>query len=117
MSESPNPREANRLFYAGLLGLSVAVVIQLVDKDELNTSQLVTVYAYAVAMPLLAAGLIADYASVSGASVPRWMDWLGILGGIAAVVGLGAVFFHFGPGVGVVFTSGCAVVFVLIRLL
>ena len=119
MPDSPdtNPREADRFIYGGLLGLAAAAVIQLSDKDELGTAQLVEVYAFAVAIPLLAIGLVTDYARRSGTSIPAWRDAIGVLAAVAAVVGLGALFFHFQVGVGVLFAAACVVGFFLIRLL
>jgi hypothetical protein len=116
-SPDPHPREADRLIFAGLLGLSAAGVIQLSDKSDLDLAQLVEVYAFAVAIPLLAVGLITDYARRAGTHIPTWRDALGAIGALAAVVGLGGLFFHFGIGPGVVFAAGVLVGFVLIRLL
>ena len=113
----PNPREADRLIYAGLLGLAAASVIQLGDKDELSPPQLVEVYAFAVAIPLLAVGLVTDYARRAGTPIPAWRDALGVLAAGAAVVGLAALFFHFQFGAGVAFAAVCVVGIVLVRLL
>ena len=119
MADAPdtNPREADRLIYAGLLGLAAASVIQLGDKDELGTAQLVEVSAFAIAIPLLAVGLITDYARRAGTPIPAWRDALGVLAAGAAVVGLGALFFHFHFAVGVSFVAACVVGIVLVRLL
>src|SRR5262245_35071969 len=104
-----HPRDADRLIYAGLLGLSAAGVIELVDKDALNTPQLIGVYAFALAIPLLAVGLITDYARRAGTHIPRWRDLLGVIGALASVFGLASLFFHFGVGPGVFFAAGCIV--------
>ena len=119
MSDAPdtNPREADRLIYAGLLGLAAAAVIQLGDKDELSLSQLVEVYAFAIAIPLLAVGLITDYARRAGTSIPAWRDAIGVIAAVAAVVGMGALFFHFQLGVGLAFAAVCIFGIILVRLL
>src|SRR5262245_32318421 len=113
----PHPRDADRLIYAGLLGLSAAAVIQMADKEGLNTPQMVAGYFFALAIPLLAVGLITDYARRGGTFIPWWRDLLGLAGALAAVVGLGALFFHFGIGPGVIFALGCVVGLILVRLL
>lgn len=114
--EAPT-HDADRLIYAGLLGLAAAGVIQLSDKSDLNWPQFIEVCAFAVAMPLLAVALISDYARRAGTHVPRWRDLIGPLGALAAVVGVGALFFHFGLVPGGVFTAGALLGFVLIRRL
>src|SRR5262245_25816766 len=103
----PQPREADRLIYAGLLGLAVAGVLQLVDKDASDLPLLVGAYCFAAAMPLLAVGLVTDYARRTGTNVPRWRDVIGVFGAVATVVGLGALLLHFGVGVCAVFAAGC----------
>jgi hypothetical protein len=119
MSESSesHPREADRLIYAGLLGLAAAGVIQLSDKSDLDIALTIEVWAFAVAIPLLAVGLITDYARRAGTSIPSWRDLIGLAGSLAAVVGLGGLFFHFGTTPGVLFAVCCVVGFVLVRLL
>jgi hypothetical protein len=119
MNESPEspPREADRLIYAGLLGLAAASIVQMLDKEDVDTPQIVAVYAFALAIPVLAVGLITDYARRAGASLPFWRDFIGILGAVSAVIGLGALFFHFGTGIGTVFAGGCLLGVVLVRTL
>jgi hypothetical protein len=89
----------------------------MLDKDNIDTPQIIAVYAFALAIPVLAVGLITDYARRAGASLSPWRDWIGILGAVSAVVGLGALFFHFGLGIGTVFATGCFLGVVLVRTL
>lgn len=114
--ESPS-READRLIYAGLLGLAAASIVQMLDKEEIDTPQCIALYAFALAIPVLAAGLITDYARRAGASLPFWRDLIGILGALSAVVGLAALLFHFGTGIGAVFIGFCLLGFLLVRTL
>ena len=88
----PPPREADRLIYAGLLGLAAASIVQMLDKDAIDAPQIIAVYAFALAIPVLAVGLITDYARRAGASLSVWRDLIGILGAVFAVVGLGVCF-------------------------
>jgi hypothetical protein len=112
-----HPRDADRLIYAGLLGLAAATVIQLGDREALTAAQEVCVFAFALAIPLLAVGLVTDYARRSGAPVAAWRDALGAAGALAAVVGFGSLFFHLGVVVGVLFAACCLLGFLLIRSL
>jgi hypothetical protein len=113
----PHPRDADRLIFAGLLGLSAAAVIQMADKDDLKWPQLISAWCFAVAIPLLAVGLVTDYARRAGTTIPKWRDLLSLAGALAAVCGLGALFFHFGIGVGALFAAVCVAGLVLVRLL
>lgn len=119
MSEVPEsqPRQADRLIYAGLLGLSVAGVFQLVGKETMSEPLLVGAYFFASAVPLLAAGLVTDYARRAGIDVPKSRDVMGLLGAGGAVAGLGSLFFHFGVGPCLVYAAGCVIGFVLVRRL
>jgi hypothetical protein len=116
-SPQPVPREADRLIYAGLLGLAAAAVIQLSEKSDLDLPQIVEIYSFAVAIPLLAVGLITDYARREGTSIPPWRDLIGVTGSLASVVGLGALFFHFQVGTGAVFAAACVLGIILVRRL
>ncbi len=113
----PNPREADRIIYAGLLGLGAAAVIQLAEVGELDIPKTVAVFAFAASIPLLAAGLVADYARNAGTRVPAYYDLVGLLGALGAVTGFGGLFFHFGLWPGVVFVAAVVVALGLIRLL
>ncbi|HVL14913.1 MAG TPA: hypothetical protein VM529_20250 [Gemmata sp.] len=119
MSETPAPnsRDVDRLIYAGLLGLAAASVIQLTERESIAVSQQVAVFAFAAAIPLLTVGLVTDYARRAGVHVPHWRDALGLLASLLAVVGLGAMFFHFGTWPGVVFSVGAILSLLLVRQL
>ncbi len=112
-----NPRDNDRLIYAGLLGLGAAFIIQLIDKTDLDVAQTVGLFSFAVAIPILATGLLTDYERRSGAKIPGWYDLIGLTGVLGVVVGLAAMLFHFGIWVGVTFLSSCALGFILIRRL
>ena len=118
-TDAPHPsvREADRLIYAGLLGLGAACVIQLIDKSDLDLAQEIGIYAFALSIPFLAAGLVADYARQAGTRVPPLYDLVGVLGALGAVVGFGSLFFHFGIGHGVMFAVCVVIAIIVIRRL
>lgn len=112
-----NPREADRLVYGGLLGLGAATVIQLADKADLDIFQLVAVHCFAGAIPLLAAGLVADYARQAGTRIPPLYDLVGLAGAVATVAGFAGLLFHFGNWPGGLFLGLAVVAFGIIRRL
>ena len=110
-----HPREADRLIYAGLLGLAAASVIQLLEQDQLDLASTIGMYVFAAAIPLLAVGLITDYARRAGTHIPLLHEVIGGLGALLAVVGFGALFFHFHVWIGVVFVGFALFSVLLIR--
>ncbi len=119
MAEEPEPhaRDADRLMYAGLLGLAVAGVLQLAEKGAGEPALLVAAYCFAAAVPLLAVGLVTDYARRAGRGVARWRAALGALGAAASVAGPDALMWQLGVGVWAVFTAGSVAGFFLVRSL
>jgi hypothetical protein len=111
------PSDADRLIYAGLLGLSAAGMIQFIerDRDSLDTGLQVALHAFAIAIPLLAVGFVNEYLRSSGRIVSPWRNLAAFAGCLAAVVGLGALFFHLGPVAGLVFAVSVVLAFCLIR--
>ena len=112
-----NPREADRLIYAGLLGLSAASVLGMVEKGAPELPHQVAIHSFAVAIPLLVVGIITDYSRRTGTTIPLWHDLLCLFGAVASVVGLGSLFFSFGLVAGIVFICACAVGFIVVRRL
>lgn len=118
MSTQPANREArehDRLVYGGLIGLGAATVLQLADKTDLDGYHLAAIYSFAGAIPLLAGGLIAEYARQQGRPVARLCDLFGAAGGLGAVAGFASLLFHFGPVPGTLFLGVAAVTFLVVR--
>ena len=110
MSDSQNSSqhwEADRLIYAGLLGVSAGTVIQLLDQAELDIALQVACFCFAIAIPFLAVGLIADHARRAGRTIPGDVEVVALLGAFLAIVGFIALFFHLGAWLGIAF-SVCA---------
>ncbi len=118
MSHEPpptTPRDADRLIYAGLLGLSATSVVEQTGRETLSHGQEMSLYAFAFAIPLLAVGLVTDYARRAGRHIEQWRDLVGLVGAVAAVAGFGCLFFHFGIAIGVTFVVSCALGILLMR--
>jgi uncharacterized membrane protein len=111
------PSDADRLIYAGLLGLSAAGMVQFIerDRDSLDTGLQVAVHAFAIAIPLLAVGFVNEYLRSSGRTVSVWRNLAAFVGCLAAVIGLGALFFHLGAWSGGIFAACVILAFLLIR--
>ena len=105
----------DRFIYAGLLGLGMASILQLFERDEPDLPQLVGVYCQSVAIPLLTTGLIAAYARKIGKDVSGWYNAVGAVGVLAAVCGFGSMIFHYGNGPGIIFAVGSFMGTLMIR--
>jgi hypothetical protein len=116
-SDQPNTPGTDALICAGLLGLVVTATFHLLDKPDLDLPRLVAVYSFALAAPLLSAGLIADYGRRAGRVIPKWCDLAIVLGVVLAVVGFGGLIFHFGAMPGATFVVGVSVCLILARLI
>jgi hypothetical protein len=114
---SEPPQEADRLIYAGLLGLSVAALIQLSDKNtsELDVWLLISLYCYAAAIPFLAVGIVNDFARRMGHVVSRLRDAFGVVGCLLAILALGLLFTHYGVWIGATFAGAMMLAFLIVR--
>jgi hypothetical protein len=92
--EAPSPRGTDRLLFAGLAGMSVAVVLQLLDKQPDFTKVLgFALVCFAVALPILVSSFVLEVAvpNKEKRAGRRAFDLAGVL---LSLVGLGLVFFH-----------------------
>lgn len=119
MSDSleSSPREADRWIFVGLLGLAVASVLQMVEKGAPDLPQQVSIHAFAIAIPLLAVGVITDYARRAGSVVPRWFVIFGVIGSLFSIVGFGSLFFQIGLVAGLLFSAGSLLGLIIVRRL
>lgn len=123
MPTDPTPvwREADRLIYGGLLGLSVAGAFQLVgNRAEESPALVVAGYAFAGSVPLLAASLVTElvrHRQHRPDPVTPWRQFVGLGAAVSAVAGLAALFFHLGPVQGAVFLAAAALAAVVVRSL
>jgi hypothetical protein len=97
-TDPPAPRDSDRLILGGLLGLAVAGAFQLLDKKPTESVGLtVALYSFAASVPLLSASLINELVRSRQRHPPPvkvWRAVITLVSAAAAVVGLGAVFFH-----------------------
>lgn len=94
-----------RIECAGLLGVCIICLSQMLGISNLDGSNQLAVACFAIAIPCLAAlvGL--------KSSSPRWFSVpLAILGIIGTIVGLAAVFFHFSGAAGISFIGLVAII-------
>ncbi|HYH68590.1 MAG TPA: hypothetical protein VD866_28110 [Urbifossiella sp.] len=123
MPNYPTPawRDADRLIYGGLLGLSVAGSLQLIgNRGEEGPALLVAGYAFAGSVPLLAASLVTElvrHRQHRPDPVTPWRQFVGLAAAMSAVAGLSALFFHLGPVQGGVFLAAAVLAAAVIRSL
>ncbi len=96
----------DRLISAGLLGVCLVAILQLVNKESLDACLWVTVYASAVAIPCLASViLMLDAQNRNDNSTLTWhYKYLLLIGIWAAVIAIISVFFHLSLIAGIIST-------------
>jgi uncharacterized membrane protein len=95
----------NKLLFGGLIGISLIILQDFISSGALDLSALISVIAFAVAVPLLAMGILIDDITKPHQSINLSMDYnivfFGGLGG--AIVGAAAAFWHISWIAGIVF--------------
>lgn len=118
---SPDGRDADQLIYGGVLGLSVAAVLQLIDKMKEESWPLTLAgCAFAASLPVLAASFIAELIRTRQprpAPPARWRQLVGLLAVVTALAGLAALFFHLGTVHGSLFLAAVGVATLLVHSL
>jgi len=95
------------LIYSALLGISTIAMTQILPISRLDRALCVAVFAFAVAMPSLAALIIVDREKM-GKPInidTHWELVMSVAGVLSGIVGVTSIFFHFGVFVGVVFLA------------
>lgn len=90
---------------AGLIGIGMVTVIQLLQVSTFDTPLYVSLYAFAAAIPMLAAHFLIhlvrpNFYLVYPALYEPFLRWVGY---VLALVGIGAIFWHFSTSVSVAF--------------
>jgi hypothetical protein len=95
------------LTYSGLLGISTVAMTQILPISPLDRALRVAVFAFAVAIPMLAASIAVD-SERAGAPINIDTHWEYVMkqaGMLASFIGVTSIFFHFGVFAGVVFLA------------
>ena len=105
MPNSKSNYDKGRLIFTALLGMSIIAVVQIVGRTELDISLIIALYCFAVAIPFLASFIwMIDSVSDPKKLADAWYyDFVGIIGALGALAGIGAIFWHFSKIIGVVF--------------
>ena len=95
------------LVYSGLLGISVIAVVQLLGTSVIDKPLTVSLYAFAVAIPMLAISIyaVAFEASYEYTVIPIYMDIANFGGPLASIIGTAGLFWHFSRLIGITFLS------------
>lgn len=89
-------RILDKLMYTALLGVSSVALLQFVQLPKLSTALTVSLFAFAVAIPLLSMGLftVAFLEVYESRTPPLWFGALEAVGIIVALLGLAALLWH-----------------------
>jgi hypothetical protein len=95
----------DKLTFGAFLGIASLAVIQFLQLRTLDAALTVSLYCFAVAIPVLAMGMfiIAVQELYEVTIYPVWADWVETLGVALAFVGLGGIFWHFHCQAAIVF--------------
>jgi hypothetical protein len=110
----PAPQRLDPLLFAGLAGLSAAVVLQLVDKQPMMEKALgAALLCFAVALPLLVSSFLLEVAKARKEKTTgrRFFDLSGVL---LALAGLALLFFHLHPLAGGLFLASVLLCLVVV---
>jgi hypothetical protein len=100
---SPSSQRIDQLLFAGLAGLSIGTVLQLVDKQpELDRPLGVALLCFAVALPMLVSSFLME-AIRSGDEKRLGRKLFDLAGVLAAIAGTSLLVFHLNTLVGVAF--------------
>src|ERR1700675_4379748 len=90
----------------GLIGVAVIAVFHLLGLPSLGKSLTVSLYGFAISIPLLSFNILAFIAESGYAYYENiWYHPLSFfLGALASLVGIGGLFFHFSIKLGVLFS-------------
>ena len=95
----------DKLTFGALLGIASVAVIQFLQLRTLDAALTVSLYCFAIAIPILAMGMfiiaVQDLYQVT--TYPVWADLVETLGVILAFFGLGGIFWHFQCQVAIMF--------------
>lgn len=105
----PQPREYRKLVSGGLAGFSGVCVVQLIGSNQLDFALQVSLYAFAVAIPLLVKDLLdAQIEERHGIVVDLQSKITAISFGIfTSMIGISGIFWHFSKWIGIVFLASC----------
>jgi len=104
---SETQHREDMLIYSGLLGIAVIAVVQLLGAPAIDRSLTVSLYAFAVAVPMLAVsiyGLTVEL-GYKYAVMPAYMEIAHFGGALAAITGTAGIFWHFSRLIGLTFLS------------
>jgi len=103
---SGDGQSSDRYVFGGLLGLSIAIIVQILDKELVDRLRW-AVYCFAVAIPILTSSfvLVVMKQPDTHYKLPGLRHFLGLIGVATAIVGLWFIFFSFGTNIGIVFTA------------
>lgn len=111
MSENNRQLAQDQLAFGALLGLCILAVFQFLSFPALDIPLTIALYSFAVAIPFLTLYLANLIMSVNYKHVSaKWYHGVAIgVGGIAPIVGMGAMMWHFSKLLGFVFTGLIAI--------
>jgi hypothetical protein len=108
-----------KLGSGALVGLGVVSVVQMLSLNGLDLPLKVSVFSFAISIPLLSAVFISAVVRSAFEYVtdkPLLLRSISLVGYLASLTGVSALFFHFALYAGVVFIAGSLIGFVAVTI-
>lgn len=101
---------SDRYLFSVLEGLMILMLVSILQKDAIDTSLLISVYAIALALPLLAVAIIIEVGALKREENDKyWLQdlnikaFLGVLSYASCFTAITSLFWHFSAIAGVIF--------------
>lgn len=107
-----------QIITTALIGISAVAVIQLLQVTALDVPLKVSLYCFAISIPMLALYLLIILSKPNyKLQSDMWADQIAVYtGGFCSVVGIAAIFWHFSVSIGITFIITSIFAYILIRI-
>jgi hypothetical protein len=117
--EQAQARESLKIASGALVGLAVVALVQMLSLNGLDLPLGVSVFSFAISIPLLSAAFISAIVETSfdySVDKPFLLKAVMLSGYLASLIGVSALFFHFAIYAGVIFIAGSVIGFLAVTL-
>lgn len=112
-----DPYFENKILRSGLLGISVAGVLSILNVCFIDLCLKLSIYGFSVSIPALSGSLLIDYIKQKQDIKPTWYgSWMVFFGIIGSIGGIICIFFHLVFYAGIEFTISMIIAFIIVSI-